>query len=257
MPKSMIHKISFQNFIKFAGFIFCLVINIPYVSASFKEDEKVIISHAGGGMDGLKYINSLEVVLQSIQKGFQYIELDLLETTDGDFVAAHDWITFHRLTGHPHQKNPLSLEEVNERKILKNQNVLTSEQINTIFTSNKELYLVTDKTENINLIKEKFSAFLDRIVVEFRSFEQCEQAQKYGIKYCAFWFNKKYTPNVNIPLLVTMPFQDIEKNKEWLLQHQNIKVLTYTINDSNNAKKILRYPFIKGIYTDFLAPNIK
>ena len=59
MQKIVTHKMPFANFLlmnlylkgvfhfleyssKIAGVVFCLIINTPYVSASFEEDEKVI-----------------------------------------------------------------------------------------------------------------------------------------------------------------------------------------------------------------------
>ena len=58
--------------------------------------ESRFIAHAGGGFKDITYSNSKESVIKSIEKGFKYIELDLLETSDGFIVAAHDWKTFKK-----------------------------------------------------------------------------------------------------------------------------------------------------------------
>jgi len=57
-----------------------------------------LIAHAGGGINGLKYTNSLEAMEQSIEHGFKMVELDLLISSDGRIVAVHDWKTFHEMT---------------------------------------------------------------------------------------------------------------------------------------------------------------
>ncbi len=56
-----------------------------------------LIAHAGGGINGLKYTNSLEAMEQSIEHGFKMIELDLLISSDRRIVAVHDWNRFHVL----------------------------------------------------------------------------------------------------------------------------------------------------------------
>ena len=233
--------------------VIAILFSFPSLATIFEQDKKVIIAHAGGGG---AYLNTLEATLHSIKKGFQYIELDLLETNDGDLVAAHDWQTFHRLTGYPDQVLPLFSHQCKKRKILKKQTVLTSDIINTIFEQNNGIYLVTDKIRNIDLIKQKFSKFLDRIIIEVKYPNECTEAKKKGIKYCAFLFDEKLLIEEHMPLLVTIPFLTLEKHKKWFLKHPNVQALVYTVNDIEIAKKILNYPFVKGIYTDILPPII-
>lgn len=50
-----------------------------------------LIAHAGGGIDGVKYTNSKEALLQSIDTGYRLIEIDLLVSSDGEILGAHDW----------------------------------------------------------------------------------------------------------------------------------------------------------------------
>ena len=228
-------------------------------SADFlSNDAKIIISHAGGSINGNIYLNSLEAVQSSIKKGFKFIELDLLETPDGDLIAAHDWKTFHKITGYPSQNNPISSKEAKERKILKNQTVLTSSDIEKIFMQHTDLFLVTDKIRNIGTIKKKFSAFLDRVIVEFKSPEECRQGATEGISKCAFLFN--FLPSVDslderYITLIVMPLRKVDDYKEKLLNKSSVKVFVYTVNDIITARKILDLPFVKGIYTDTLTPN--
>lgn len=231
--------------------ILILLPGVSVFATSFEQDKKIIIAHAGGGAKNT-YLNTLEATLQSIQKGFKYIELDLLKTTDGDLVAAHDWIRFHQLTGYPSQQSPISVTECKKRKILETQTVLTSEEINNIFIQNKDVYLVTDKIRDINLIKEKFPMFLDRIIMEVKFPTECISAQNKGIKYCAFSFDEKYGINEEDSLLVTIPLRDVEKYEGFFLKHPNMQALVYTVNTKDMAQKILNYPFIRGIYTDVL-----
>lgn len=126
--------------------------------------------------------------------GFQLIELDLLETTDGRLIAAHDWKTFHQLTGKPEQTKPLSFNQARKRKILGTQHVLTDTDIFHFFNNRPDLYLVTDKIDNLSLLKEKFGAFQDRIIVEVFTLPKYQEAISLGFKNVAFcvWDNDRF-----------------------------------------------------------------
>ncbi len=63
-----------------------------------KQKNYRFIAHAGGGIDNLKYTNSLEAVNKSIKDNFKLIELDIRETLDNVFVGVHDWGEFKEIT---------------------------------------------------------------------------------------------------------------------------------------------------------------
>ena len=54
------------------------------------------IAHAGGRIEGMNYTNSLEALNNSYKNGFRLFELDIIETSDGEFVAAHVGNTLKR-----------------------------------------------------------------------------------------------------------------------------------------------------------------
>ncbi|MCK4824891.1 sulfatase-like hydrolase/transferase, partial [bacterium] len=49
------------------------------------------VAHAGGGIRGKTYTNSLDALDQNIENGFLYFELDFSFTKDGRLVCIHDW----------------------------------------------------------------------------------------------------------------------------------------------------------------------
>ncbi|MBN8524735.1 MAG: hypothetical protein J0M02_05295 [Planctomycetes bacterium] len=61
--------------------------------------EASCIAHAGGAVDGITYLNIMEGWQRSVEAGATLIEADMLFTSDGVLVLAHDWDHFHRLTG--------------------------------------------------------------------------------------------------------------------------------------------------------------
>ena len=66
------------------------------IQHALKTDKKEFnfIAHAGGGINGLTYTNSVNAIEQSILNNFKLIELDLLITEDKMIIASHDWKSF-------------------------------------------------------------------------------------------------------------------------------------------------------------------
>ena len=50
-----------------------------------------VIAHAGGGIDGNIYTDSLEALNQSYQNGTRLFDIDLRFTSDDEIVLRHDW----------------------------------------------------------------------------------------------------------------------------------------------------------------------
>lgn len=57
--------------------------------SGFYENEN-LIAHGGGGINGYTYTNSLESIEEAIGK-YDYIEVDLLCTSDDHIVLCHNW----------------------------------------------------------------------------------------------------------------------------------------------------------------------
>ena len=116
------------------------------------------IAHAGGGIESYIYTNSLEAVNKSINNGFKLIEIDLKETSDNIFVGIHNWSLFKNITNFEETSNKkLTLNEIKNLRINKKYKPITIEEINMIFSKNKDLYLVTDKTNNFEKINTDFN----------------------------------------------------------------------------------------------------
>lgn len=59
-----------------------------------------LIAHAGGDIDGNPYTNSRQALLLSIRNGFHLIEMDFVQTSDGDWFVTHDWESWALHTGY-------------------------------------------------------------------------------------------------------------------------------------------------------------
>jgi glycerophosphoryl diester phosphodiesterase len=65
--------------------------NPEYLQKPVKGRCCVIVAHAGGGIDGNAYTNSLEAIEATYALGVRMIELDFEKTADGHWIATHDW----------------------------------------------------------------------------------------------------------------------------------------------------------------------
>lgn len=92
---------------------------------------RTLIAH-GGGVGPCLYANSQEAVIGALDKGFTFIELDLLKTKDEHLLAAHDWDTFCTLTGTATQ--PDTLNEALSLRIAGSQTPLSGSMIVEVFS---------------------------------------------------------------------------------------------------------------------------
>lgn len=141
------------------------------------------IAH-GGGVGQYLYTNSQEAVYDSLQRGFQFIELDIIETDDGHLLAAHDRDYFCKLIGVP-PGSPLNSEEVKKQKINGSFTVLLGEDIFRIMQEHPEMILVTDKITNYSLLRKEIP-LPDRIIIECFSPRGIVEAKKCGFKHVAY-----------------------------------------------------------------------
>ncbi len=146
----------------------------------FKNDLDRFIAHAGGEIDGKRYTNSLEALNQNYALGFRHFELDIIETSDQQFVAAHDWKFWKEKTGYEGD-TPVSLATFRSYKIYDTYTPLGMAEINTWFKNHPDAVLVTDKINN----PVRFSAaFVDksRLKMELFSPEALDAAKNLGIR---------------------------------------------------------------------------
>lgn len=125
------------------------------------------IAHAAGAIDGHTYTNSKEALLQSISRQYQYIEFDLRMTKDSILVCSHDPIEAmssqqflsRKINGH---YTPLMLSEVLEIK------------------KNKPFSLVTDITDNPNILNKYFLNNRKNVSVEAFSWQRWAALDEQG-----------------------------------------------------------------------------
>ncbi|MEZ9520350.1 glycerophosphodiester phosphodiesterase family protein [Vibrio splendidus] len=165
-----------------------------------------LIAHAGGGINGLKYTNSLEAMEQSIEHGFKMVELDLLISSDGRIVAVHDWKTFHEMTN-SNNTGSISSKEFESKIIYDKYKTLNISTAIDILDKN-DVVLVTDKIKNIALLS-KYIIDKDKSIIEVFNTDKYNEAIELGFN------NVALNIDLNTPFIL-----------EWIDLNQ-IKAVTY------------------------------
>ena len=146
-----------------------------------KVNAEHLVAHAGGAIDNTIYTGAKEAYENSIKAGMNFIEIDFQETSDGHFVAVHDWETFRKLTNRTGDK-PLSYEEVMSSKILGKYTPMDEKTIIDLMKKYPHVTMITDKTRNVKKLAETFP-FHDRMIVQTFHLSDYLKALKYGLPY--------------------------------------------------------------------------
>ena len=221
-----------------------------------------LIAHAGGGIDGLKYTNSLEAVEKSIENGFKMIELDLLVSSDGKIVAVHDWNSFHMMTN-SNKNGPIASEEFELKTINDNYHTLNISEAIEILSEN-EVVLVTDKIKNLALLSKNIID-KDKSIIEVFSIDKYNEAIELGFNNVALNIDLN-TPfilewiDLNKIRAVTYRGDNLgslgsEYKKAIELSNMGVSSMIYSTNDLDldgiKASGIGNF----ALYVDFVLPS--
>jgi glycerophosphoryl diester phosphodiesterase len=228
----------------------------------------LMIAHAGGGINGHNYSNSLEALEYSYQQGFRYFEIDFSWTSDAQLVCLHDWDKqFQKVFGHK-IKQPLSLkdfEQLNEES--KTLHPCTEKTLAHWLNTHSDAWVITDvKHDNIKAIKHIIQSYPE---IKSQLIPQFYQPHEYQIlKDMGFnkliWILYQYKDSdasvveqaKNMQLLaISMRASQAKKKFARQLINNKQKIFVYTINDTEKLKKLVNKYHVSGIYTDFLSSS--
>ena len=143
------------------------------------------IAH-GGGVGEWVYTNSLEAVQDSLRRGFRYVELDLLVTTDGHLVGGHDWPRLRRMAGLADTEDaPVSRAELLAARACWQHTLLFAGDICRLMEENPHMVLVTDKVQDFELLLREIP-YAERMVVEASNYHNYLKALQAGVKNVTF-----------------------------------------------------------------------
>lgn len=152
----------------------------PAAMIAYAQDADRFIAHAGGQIDGHNYTNSVEALQLSYRRGFRKLELDLIQTADGHYVAAHDWPKWQRMTGYEGDLPPNRAQFLQQR-IWGQYSPMDMTLINQWFSAHDDAILVTDKVNDVQAMVEQFID-KDRLVMEVFSWQAVQTGLDLGLR---------------------------------------------------------------------------
>ena len=142
-----------------------------------------LIAHAGGKIDGHIYTSSREAVEDAIKSGMKFIEIDFIKTSDGYYIAGHDWKLFNKAAGHPERGDkPMSLAEAKVAKIYGKYTTMDANDVAELMRQHPEWILLVDKARDIEYIAELFP-FPKRVILQVYGLYGYLRALNAGIDY--------------------------------------------------------------------------
>jgi hypothetical protein len=138
------------------------------------------IAHAGGQIDGRRYTNSREALNLAYQNGFRLFEFDLIKTSDGSLVAAHDWESWRDATGSTASKP--THREFKELLLFEAYRTLDLPDLDRWFAEHADSYLITDKVTDFRELVDGF-ARNSQLIVEVFSVDDFRRARDEGIRH--------------------------------------------------------------------------
>ncbi len=147
---------------------------------SFEPNIDRYIAHGGGEVNGIASTNTLEALNESYAKGFRLFELDIIETSDGHYVAAHDWNMWSRFTDYKGAL-PVDLARFKDSRIYGKYTPLTLARINAWFAEHIDATLITDKVNDPVRFGDQFID-RSRLIMELFSFMAIEEAGNHNIR---------------------------------------------------------------------------
>jgi hypothetical protein len=216
-----------------------------------RYDINRFIAHAGGMIDGHTYTNCLEALDQSYQNGFRLLELDILQTSDSVFVAAHEWKDWQEMTGYK-GKLPPSHEVFMQQKVYGKFSLLDMDRINAWFTDHTDAILVTDKINEAVAFSSSFTD-INRLMMELFSLDAVKQGVDAGIRSAMpSWSVLSEIEGDKVQALKKMGITDIAASRRTI--KDNIPLL---INLRNNGIRVyvFRVNYDKGKDEAYVLSN--
>ena len=237
------------------------IVYFPKETYEYTPNINRYIAHAGGEVNGIKSTNSKNALDENYKKGFRIFELDIIETSDGKLVAAHDWNMWARFTDFTGALPPTHAQFM-KQKIYGDYITLDMEGINSWFKQHPDATLVTDKVNDPIAFAEAFID-KDRLIMELFSVMAVEKASQHGIHamisqepLLAIQDDKTNFLKVNNVKYVALSRRIIASQKKLMLQlkEAGIKVYVYNVNfDPGKDEKYVQdneFGLIYGMYAD-------
>lgn len=263
--------------------LICLILTICFCKSEIeslfdtKWDYPVTVAHAGGEIEGYRYSNCLEAILENYQKGHRTFEIDFSVTSDNVLAGKHDWDLVIQ-EGAQARVVPTS-EEFLSLPIYGKYTPITIEDICVLLSEYPDMWIVTD-TKNtdkesvkndIQLIVQAASelgleSVLDRVIIQiyneemYYTVEEIYSFDNYIFTLYQRWDGKaaefeeiarfcckEGIDTITIPECKRQRIYDTAKK-------YGVKLYMHTINDVKDTQNYIKNG-VTGIYTDAIIPD--
>lgn len=252
--------------------LLCLALALVPVARALGRDQKnpkppALIAHAGGGIKGFSYTNSLEALNQSFANGFSFFEIDFEKTADNQIVLLHDWD--YSITHFFHASS--SIYTFAEFKKLQLQNgqltQLSLSELVTWLENHPNTYIITDfKRSPVTMLKKisrLYPELRSRLIPQIYLFSQYKQIQALGFKniimtlYASHYNDQEVVrfAKINPLWAVAMTSERAKSQLPKKLQATGVFTYAHLVN-SKKEQAALAKNNINGFYTASLTPEL-
>ncbi|MDO4625576.1 MAG: glycerophosphodiester phosphodiesterase [Enterococcus hirae] len=266
---SVLKNTSLVLFAVFFGVGVCLY-NMDYLTSA-SQTKPVTISHRGvsGGNSAQNTLAALEKTSRTYHP--DYVEMDVQETKDGQFVVMHDF-NLKKLTGINKAPQDLTLKELEKLKVTENG---AKEPVVSFDTYLKRANELNQKLLiEIKNSKNDSKDIVERFVKKYEENILTHQHILQSLKYQTVSDLKNANPNFYVGYILpfnivgppvtpadflTMEYSTINRNFIDSAHQDGKKVYVWTVNDSDGISRMMFYG-VDGIITDqmtILNENIK
>lgn len=235
-----------------------------------------LMAHAHGGFEGNIYNNTIEALEHSIENGFEFIETDVILTSDNELVAFHAWDeASYGHTGMEFNQDELimNFDDFMNAKVQGKYNTVNTGQVIEYLKKNPNLYLDLDikasDAKSARIIAKKIvelcdndSTVLDRILIQFISEEAYYAIDEvYNFKYYQYFAFKRNVRMIDdvIEFCKDNGIGSIIINYNYLtdsliskIKSNGLFIVTYTVDDAKIAKDVLSKG-VDVVCTNFLT----
>ena len=247
------------------------------------------IAHATGGLDGARYLNSMESFTNSHKNGFKYFEIDFSRTSDNTIVAFHEG--FERSFG---LDDNFTHSEFMSNDFPCSRHPIDLEVLATLMIDYPDTYIVTDTKNDMGIVREIVHRLVSsgiertRIIPQVYNESQIKEIEDLGLSNIIFtvyimvetepyflwrkslpgdaeypYKRKKRKERFHADLnniisrhpeisVVTMP-KDLYDQSFSDLRKRGVNIFIHPIDNSDEWDNF-REQGVDGIYTSFLIP---
>ncbi len=223
-----------------------------------------LVYHAGGGIDGMAYTNSLEAIEATLQHG-KVLEIDFAYTEDRSLVCLHSW---DYIAGNV---DPLTLEEFLSFKIYAKYTPLTAKDLIDIMDREKDLYIIIDtkEMETVEIVQDLIllagnrADIVDRFIIQLyykdtrHLFEELYPFQDENFLFTCYKYSEDHEEILRVCMkeglsVVTVPYGAWDAEQIDMFNRKGIIIYEHTVNRLDLVLQSMDNG-VYGFYTDFLT----